>query len=325
MAMAKCPKCGAYNLDTAKICLKCRAVMSAAKIQPIQKKQTYAQKELEAAVPSYGMDSSQDLGMASNGTKRQDAERKPREISSDASAAGSPQGLGAVSHVKMPHENHAPNERRPQKPGSHMQNAQNSGDTFDKQPQRGAKDSFGHQNNENSRNQKMRTDANKSIQSLRDKQKNIRAERNIGPMEKRGRKGAVIGAIVLPILILVIVVPMFVSEAQAGAEDNMMAVIPLILFSIPTGALYGFGYAFGMDYVKKWSIAGVGVAFQIGFGAYIVKVLKREEHMSAFTFPLCLLALTFGISCGWIPGVIKGIRFIYKERKAEDKKKNTAA
>lgn len=112
----------------------------------------------------------------------------------------------------------------------------------------------------------------------------------------KGIIGAVAGCILFPFILSM--------EGGYGITD--------ILLFIPVGALYGFGFAFGWGYLKTITSKLLGVAT----GASIITIIFSRENtfIKVFFIYLFAIALAFGIA--WIPGVVKGIKDIVRERRA---------
>ncbi len=127
---------------------------------------------------------------------------------------------------------------------------------------------------------------------------------------KRGKRGAIIGGILMvPILVLNIV------AGELGTSP-----IELVLGLVITtgaGACYGFGYAFGWQWLLRWAAGALhysGHVLDAGFIWWICTGRKGGiiRGLLFATFLLC-----FAVGIAWMPGVVKGIKQIREEKKNE--------
>lgn len=132
----------------------------------------------------------------------------------------------------------------------------------------------------------------------------------IGPNERKGRRNAVIGSVVLGLLGLGIMGYLF-----AYGELNLPSVVIGVIAWMICGAIYGFGYTFGMEYVIDWTCKGLHVAAVTTMWALLIKAVKREDHMGPWALVMIIFSATFGLAYGWIPGVFRGIKLIKEERR----------
>ena len=127
---------------------------------------------------------------------------------------------------------------------------------------------------------------------------------------QRGKRGALIGMILVEIIMVLMI---FVESS------NIIEVIGGILIAGFGGALYGFGYAFGMRWLLGWAAGALhysGHVLDAGFLWWICTG-RKEGIIRGLIFSMFLISAA--VCFAWIPGVVKGI----KEVRAE--KKNSAA
>ena len=127
---------------------------------------------------------------------------------------------------------------------------------------------------------------------------------------QRGKRGAIIGMILVEIIMVLMI---FVESS------NIIEVIGGILIAGFGGALYGFGYAFGMRWLLGWAAGALhysGHVLDAGFLWWICTG-RKEGIIRGLIFSMFLISAA--VCFAWIPGVVKGI----KEVRAE--KKNSAA
>ena len=132
----------------------------------------------------------------------------------------------------------------------------------------------------------------------------------MGPNERKGRRNAVIGAVVLGLIGLCIMGYLF-----AYGQLNLPSVVIGVIAWMICGAIYGFGYTFGMRYVIDWTCKGLHVAAATTMWALFLKALRREDHMAPWAGVMIIFSATFGLAYGWIPGVFRGIKLIKEERR----------
>ena len=254
--MKTCPTCGAQAIDTARVCLRCKAVFpEGMEVRSVPRQQIHAkpaQSQIKSAQP----------------------QTKPAQ----------PQFRSAQSQTKAV---------RPQT--SAMTRPANQ---YAAEPEPSA------------------VSANlifpKSVSTATPVAANTETERLdvMGPNERKGRRNAVIGAVVLGLIGLCIMGYLF----EYGQLNLPSVVIGVIAWMI-CGAIYGFGYTFGMKYVIDWTCKGLHVAAVTTMWALLIKAVKREDHMGPWALVMIIFSATFGLAYGWIPGVFRGIKLIKEERR----------
>ena len=127
---------------------------------------------------------------------------------------------------------------------------------------------------------------------------------------KRGKRGAIIGSIImLPILVLNIAA----GELGTSPIDLVLGLV----ITIGAGSCYGFGYAFGWQWLLRWAAGALhysGHVLDAGFIWWICTGRKGGiiRGLLFATFLLC-----FAVGIAWMPGVVKGIKQIREEKKNE--------
>lgn len=127
---------------------------------------------------------------------------------------------------------------------------------------------------------------------------------------KRGKRGAIIGGILmLPILVLNIAA----GELGTSPIDLVLGLV----ITIGAGSCYGFGYAFGWQWLLRWAAGALhysGHVLDAGFIWWICTGRKGGiiRGLLFATFLLC-----FAVGIAWMPGVVKGIKQIREEKKNE--------
>lgn len=129
---------------------------------------------------------------------------------------------------------------------------------------------------------------------------------------KRGKRGAIIGGVLLlPLLVLNIVA----GELGPSPIDLVLGLV----ITAGAGGCYGFGYAFGWQLLLRWA-AGVlhysGHVLDAGFLWWICTG-RKEGIIRGLIFTTFLLS--FAVTLAWIPGVVKGIIQIRNEKKNESR------
>lgn len=112
------------------------------------------------------------------------------------------------------------------------------------------------------------------------------------------------------ILVEIIMVLMIFVESS-----NIIEVIGGILIAGFGGALYGFGYAFGMRWLLGWAAGALhysGHVLDAGFLWWICTG-RKEGIIRGLIFSMFLISAA--VCFAWIPGVIKGIKDVRAEKK----------
>ena len=123
---------------------------------------------------------------------------------------------------------------------------------------------------------------------------------------QRGKRGALIGMILVEIIMVLMI---FVESS------NIIEVIGGILIAGFGGALYGFGYAFGMRWLLGWAAGALhysGHVLDAGFLWWICTG-RKEGIIRGLIFSMVLISAA--VCFAWIPGVIKGIKDVRAEKK----------
>lgn len=123
---------------------------------------------------------------------------------------------------------------------------------------------------------------------------------------QRGKRGAIIGMILVEIIMVLMI---FVESS------NIIEVVGGILIAGFGGALYGFGYAFGMRWLLGWAAGALhysGHVLDAGFLWWICTG-RKEGIIRGLIFSMFLISAA--VCFAWIPGVIKGIKDIRAEKK----------
>ena len=123
---------------------------------------------------------------------------------------------------------------------------------------------------------------------------------------QRGKRGALIGMILVEIIMVLMI---FVESS------NIIEVIGGILIAGFGGALYGFGYAFGMRWLLGWAAGALhysGHVLDAGFLWWICTG-RKEGIIRGLIFSMFLISAA--VCFAWIPGVIKGIKDVRAEKK----------
>lgn len=123
---------------------------------------------------------------------------------------------------------------------------------------------------------------------------------------QRGKRGAIIGMILVEIIMVLMI---FVESS------NIIEVIGGILIAGFGGALYGFGYAFGMRWLLGWAAGALhysGHVLDAGFLWWICTG-RKEGIIRGLIFSMFLISAA--VCFAWIPGVVKGIKDVRAEKK----------
>lgn len=123
---------------------------------------------------------------------------------------------------------------------------------------------------------------------------------------QRGKRGAIIGMILLEIIMFLTIL----VESR-----NIIEVIGDILIAGFSGALYGFGYVFGMRWLLGWAAGALhysGHVLDAGFLWWICTG-RKEGIIRGLLFSAFLISAAVGFA--WIPGVVKGIKEVRAEKK----------
>lgn len=123
---------------------------------------------------------------------------------------------------------------------------------------------------------------------------------------QRGKRGAIIGMILLEIIMFLMILV---------ESSNIIEVIGGILIAGFGGALYGFGYAFGMRWLLGWAAGALhysGHVLDAGFLWWICTG-RKEGIIRGLIFSTFLISAA--VCFAWIPGVVKGIKEVRAEKK----------
>lgn len=123
---------------------------------------------------------------------------------------------------------------------------------------------------------------------------------------QRGKRGALIGMILVEIIMVLMI---FVESS------NIIEVIGGILIAGFGGALYGFGYAFGIRWLLGWAAGALhysGHVLDAGFLWWICTG-RKEGIIRGLIFSMFLISAA--VCFAWIPGVVKGIKDVRAEKK----------
>lgn len=94
--------------------------------------------------------------------------------------------------------------------------------------------------------------------------------------------------------------------------------IPLVLFALVLGPIYGFGYAFANWHyiIKKTKQGAVEGAAVFGIGLLLSR-LTRNSSYGAWGWVYFLIRVAWNLGMGWIPGVWYGIQAIRAEARRQ--------
>ena len=120
----------------------------------------------------------------------------------------------------------------------------------------------------------------------------------------KGIIGATLGAVIMTSI------GMYSYFAGGGEEMEISMLISTILGMAIGGAILGFGYTFGWQYVKSFTAKALGVAVT---GSVITIIFSRKDTLLKCIF-IYAVALSIGIGIAYLPGIIKGIQLISQER-----------
>lgn len=271
--MKTCPSCGAQAIDTARVCLRCKAVFpEGMEIKSVPHEQVYVRtgqpQKMTGPAPKRTVNQ-----YVSTGQNRMAAATSPVTARQEQTKAQVP----PVVPYTVPD---------PLTPPVSQHTAAGSSDLIFPKSVSTPTPVY----------DDGRTDAGDSDE--------------IGPNERKGRRNAVIGSVVLGLLGLGIMGYLF-----AYGELNLPSVVIGVIAWMICGAVYGFGYTFGMKYVIDWTCKGLHVAAVTTMWALLIKAVKREDHMGPWALVMIIFSATFGLAYGWIPGVFRGIKLIKEERR----------
>lgn len=136
-------------------------------------------------------------------------------------------------------------------------------------------------------------------------------EREMGSMEKKGRKGMLIGFIVCEIL--------YIGAALlAGSEAVKIGEFIVGILGVGiSGAAYGFGITFGREPILKWASRGLAISGEITFLIWIKMILSPSQRGKHLTQLFVYIPLVF-CACfmiGAFIGMYKGVKIVREERR----------
>lgn len=127
---------------------------------------------------------------------------------------------------------------------------------------------------------------------------------------KRGKRGAIIGSIlIVPILILNIVA----GELGPSPIELVLGMV----ITIGAGTCYGFGYAFGWPWLLRWAAGALHYSGHVLDAGFIWWICTGRKGGIIRGLIFATFLLTFAVTLAWIPGVVKGIKEIRAEKKNE--------
>lgn len=127
---------------------------------------------------------------------------------------------------------------------------------------------------------------------------------------KRGKRGAIIGSIlIVPILILNIVA----GEIGPSPIELVLGMV----ITIGAGTCYGFGYAFGWSWLLRWAAGALHYSGHVLDAGFIWWICTGRKGGIIRGLIFATFLLTFAVTLAWIPGVVKGIKEIRAEKKNE--------
>lgn len=127
---------------------------------------------------------------------------------------------------------------------------------------------------------------------------------------KRGKRGAIIGSIlIMPILILNIVA----GELGPSPIELVLGMV----ITIGAGTCYGFGYAFGWTWLLRWAAGALHYSGHVLDAGFIWWICTGRKGGIIRGLIFATFLLTFAVTLAWIPGVVKGIKEIRAEKKNE--------
>lgn len=134
-----------------------------------------------------------------------------------------------------------------------------------------------------------------------------------GSVEQKFRKSALIGLAVG--IVVAIVMTFFMAQEESVDKMDMLGGMILLALFFP---LYGIGFAFGWDDIKRWTLRGTVVAGEIGFFYWIKTLLfGNGEKNFAKAITKGLFAIAMGLSIGVVIGIVKGFRELIREKRGE--------
>lgn len=127
---------------------------------------------------------------------------------------------------------------------------------------------------------------------------------------KRGKRGAIIGSIlIVPILILNIVA----GELGPSPIELVLGIV----ITIGAGTCYGFGYAFGWTWLLRWAAGALHYSGHVLDAGFIWWICTGRKGGIIRGLIFATFLLTVAVTLAWIPGVVKGIKEIRAEKKNE--------
>lgn len=99
-----------------------------------------------------------------------------------------------------------------------------------------------------------------------------------------------------------------------GLTDRS-ALWPTLAIGIPMGIIYGFGYAFSWEILKKWLSSAAGASGTIAFWAIISQLLFRRGLFLGLI--ICIFLIAGAIGLAYLPGIFIGIRRIWRESQGD--------
>lgn len=133
----------------------------------------------------------------------------------------------------------------------------------------------------------------------------------IGSMEKRGRKGMLIGFIVCEIF--------YIGGILLGGSESVgIGEFIVGIFGIGiSGAAYGFGITFGREPILRWASKGLEISGEITFLIWIKMILSPSQRGKHLTQLFIYIPLVF-CACfiiGAFIGMYKGVKIVREERR----------
>lgn len=132
---------------------------------------------------------------------------------------------------------------------------------------------------------------------------------NIGPMEKKGRKGMLIGFVVCEIICMWIVF----NDSDVTVGQILYGICGMGI----SGAAYGFGITFGREPILRWASKGLAISGEITFLIWIKMILRPSQRGKHLTQLFVYIPLVF-CACfiiGAFIGMYKGVKIVREERR----------
>ena len=127
------------------------------------------------------------------------------------------------------------------------------------------------------------------------------------------KKKAVVGIVIGIIVCIGLEIVMITQFSETGRPMEFGTIAITSVAMIFGGALFGFGYAFGMGIGIRWLRNIFGVAAGVSVISVIFSRNKSQSTLVALFTMVLIIACCLGVA--YIPGIVIGIRDIIRENK----------